>query len=574
MMLFLIKSTFSLGLFLALYHIVLSKESTFRFNRFYLLFALVFSFSVPFISIPKVIPTVQENSAKIWNNFESDQTNEIISFPTTFEEPNGIAPKEVAEGDIAIATSTYWKILVAIVYIVGLLFFILRFGFQIGGFWKLIKENPHIHQATHTIVLMKEESLPFTFLNYLFVSKSTYENDGIENEIIIHEMAHIQQKHSFDILALEVLRCIFWFNPILLLYKKAIQLNHEFLADEAVNKSCNDIAAYQWLLYSKVQNFNPNFPLCSPFNYSVTAKRLKIMGSKTDPIKAALIKSLSMVLFVGIIFALSPIKNSFAISIPFMDSSPEEYESIISAAFDNNQPYKLDLSKLDLVALQKAYQGLSEEGRGEVTEFPFFEPEAFRRLIHLQQISDKVQVSFLYNSPPEKNKIKPEVWRVWKENKKVQLEIDEELLDISVLDEYAIDDFSLFEVREIQKKGFLKKPSFSVKLTTHDHYHKKFILRQKELRIISAVFEDGNKGRVYYSSKFTFARNYMNDPSYEPFIPDYFEASVLDAFINFDLVKYRKSNIVLLEDLKKEIQIQIWIDDRWKGVFVPIIKMD
>lgn len=71
-MLFLLKSTLSLALLLALYHIVLSKESTFRFNRFYLLFALVFSFSVPFISIPKVFPTVQENSAKIWSNFESE----------------------------------------------------------------------------------------------------------------------------------------------------------------------------------------------------------------------------------------------------------------------------------------------------------------------------------------------------------------------------------------------------------------------------------------------------------------------------------------------------------------------
>lgn len=419
---------------------------------------------------------------------------------------------------------------------------------------------------------MKGESLPFTFLNYLFVSKSTYENAGIENEIIIHEMTHIRQRHSWDILGLEILRCIFWFNPILLRYKKAIQLNHEFLADEAVNNTYKDITAYQWLLYSKVQNFNPNFPLCSPFNYSVTAKRLKIMGSKTYPIKAALVKSLSMVLFVGIIFALSPIKNSLAISIPFIDSGPEEYENIIAAAFDENQAYMLNLSKLDLVALLKAYEGLSEEERGEVTEFPFFEPEAFRRLINLQQIFDKVQVTFLYNSPPEKNKIKPEVWQVWKENKKVQLEIDENLLDISVLDEYAMDDFALFEVREIQKKGFLRKPLFSVKLTTHDHYYKKFILRQKEIRIISAVFEDGNRARVYYSSKFTFARNYMNDPSYEPFIPEYFEASVLDAFINFDPVKYRKSNIVLLEDLKEEIQIQIWIDDRWKGVFVPLVK--
>ncbi|WP_373496561.1 M56 family metallopeptidase [Aquiflexum sp.] len=571
MILFLLKSTLSLVLLLALYHVVLSKESTFRFNRFYLLFALVFSFLVPFISIPKVIPTVQDNSVKIWNNFESAQSIVVTSTLTAIEEPKS-STLEYGVAKDPVPSPDYWKMTIAIIYVGGFLFFTLRFGFQLGGFWKLIKENSQILTSTHTIVLMKGESLPFTFLNYLFVSKSTYKNSGIENEIIAHEMAHIRQKHSWDILAVEVLRCIFWFNPILLLYRKAIQLNHEFLADEAVNTTFRDITAYQWLLYSKVQNFNPNFPLCSPFNYSVTAKRLKIMGSKTDPLKSALLKSLSFVLFVGIIFALSPIKNSLAISIPFMDSGPEEYETIIAAAFDENQAYMLNLTKLNLKALQKAYEGLSEEERGEVTEFPFFEEAAFSRLLALQKIPDKVQVAMQYNNPPPTMQIKIEIWENWRKTKNVELEIDGEMQDISVLDSYTPKDFVLHEVRETSPKKFLKKPSYIVKLTTPEEYHRKYIIPKKEIKIIVAQFEDGDRAEAYYFMKNMFKFGHPINSDIEPFVPENFEASVLDAFLNFSPSSYRQSDIILKVDLEKDIPISIVINGERKSVFVPIVE--
>lgn len=479
------------------------------------------------------------------------------------------------EYDVAkdpVPSHDYWKITIAIICCGGLLFFIQRFVFQLVCFWKLIKGNSQIHHPTYTIVLIQGDSLPFTFLNYLFVSKSSYENAGIENEIIAHEMAHIRQRHSWDILAVEILRCIFWFNPILLFYKKAIQLNHEFLADEAVNTTYKDITTYQWLLYSKVQNFNPNFPLCSPFNYSVTAKRLKIMGSKTYPIKAALVKSLSMVLFVGIIFALSPIKNSLAISIPFMDSSPEEYESIIYAAFDENQAYMLNLSKLDLMALQKAYEGLSEEERGDVTEFPFFEEAAFSRLQALQKISDKVQVAMQYNNPPPTNKVNAEIWENWRKTKNVELEIDGEMQDISVLDNYSPMDFVLHEVRETSPKKFLKNPSYIVKLTTPEEYHRKYIIPKKEIKNIVAQFEDGDRAEAFYFMKNMFKFGHPINSDVEPFVPVNYEASVLDAFLNFSPSSYRQSDTILKVDLEKDIPISIVINGERKSVFVPIVE--
>lgn len=573
MILFLLKSTLSLGLLLALYHFVLSKESTFRFNRFYLLFSLVFSFSVPFVTMPKVFPTVQDTSAKIWNNFEIDQSNELIaSVPLVFDDQDIISKENKTVGNMEISPAVSRTAFVAIIYFVGLLIFLIRFGFQLSGFWKLIKSNPQIVNSTHTVVLLEKETLPFTFLNYLFVSKPAYERGSLEREIITHELAHIHQKHSWDLLSVEILRCIFWFNPILLLYRIAIQLNHEFLADEAVNTTYKDVASYQWLLYSKVQNFNSNIPLCSPFNYSVTAKRLRIMGRKTYALKVVLLKSLGIVLFVGIIFALSPIKNSLAISMPFIESGPDEYESIIAAAFDENQAYMLDLSKLDLNALQKAYESLSEEERGEVTEFPFFEEAAFSRLLALQKISDKVQVAMQYNNPPPTMQIKSEVWENWKKTKNVELEIDGEMHDISVLESFSPKDFVLHEVRETAPKKILKKPTYIVRLTTPKEYHRKYIIPKKEIKNIVAQFEDGDRAEAYYFMKNIFKVAAQNNPDVEPYVPANYEASILDAFLNFSPSSYRQSDIILKVDLEKEIPLSIVTNGERKSVFVPKVE--
>jgi len=86
-------------------------------------------------------------------------------------------------------------------------------------------------------VLLPHKTLPFIFLHFLFVEKKSFQNNSIEKEILFHELAHIREKHRWDILLVESLRVIFSFNPLFLLYKKAIQLNHEFLADVVVNST-------------------------------------------------------------------------------------------------------------------------------------------------------------------------------------------------------------------------------------------------------------------------------------------------------------------------------------------------
>ena len=134
-----------------------------------------------------------------------------------------------------------------------------------------VSDNPTIKNENSTIVFIAEDLTPHSFLNYIFINRNDYNNGFIEQEILAHELAHVQQKQSFDILLIEALQLIFWVNPFIFLYKKSLQLNHEFLADESVINTCSDAAAYQYLLIEKA-NKQISSGLTSQFNYSITKK--------------------------------------------------------------------------------------------------------------------------------------------------------------------------------------------------------------------------------------------------------------------------------------------------------------
>ncbi len=266
---FLIKSTISLGVLLLAYHLLLEKEKMHQFNRFYLLFSLVFSLVIPLITIEVVkeitTPIIQKNS--------TIQINQ--------------------ESIVFVEETNYLPIILWSIY--GLVTLLLTIRF-IRNILKIITQknsNTKIDYKNATLVLLKEEVLPHTFLNYIFMSEMDYTNQKIEAELFSHELTHVTQKHTFDVLLIEFLKTIFWFNPIYIFYKKAIQLNHEFLADEKVVNYYNNIPFYQNLLLSKA-NENQPFYLASNLNYLLTKKRL-IMMTKTTSAKRALLKKATLI---------------------------------------------------------------------------------------------------------------------------------------------------------------------------------------------------------------------------------------------------------------------------------------
>ena len=96
------------------------------------------------------------------------------------------------------------------------------------------ENNPYTKSTYYTNILLQKHIIPHTLLKYIFVNKTDFESQKIPKEVLLHEQTHAIQRHSSDLLFVEVLQIIFWFNPLLYFIKKSIKLNHEFLADQAV----------------------------------------------------------------------------------------------------------------------------------------------------------------------------------------------------------------------------------------------------------------------------------------------------------------------------------------------------
>ena len=264
---FLIKSTITLFVLLEVYYLFLEKEKIHAFNRFYLLFSLVFSIVIPFITI-EVIQEIAQPTVKT-GNIQILQGSGVI-----LEETNYLA-------------IGLWTLYAVVTFALTI-----RFFSNINTILTKMKSNTAIDYKKAKLVLVPEKTVPHTFLNTIFINETEYNNREIEAELYTHELTHVTQKHTLDILFIELLKTVFWFNPIFIFYKKAIQLNHEFLADEKVVNSYNNVPFYQSLLLSKA-NANPTFYLASNLNYLITKKRL-LMMTKTTSKNISILKKMAI----------------------------------------------------------------------------------------------------------------------------------------------------------------------------------------------------------------------------------------------------------------------------------------
>ncbi|QZK91743.1 regulatory sensor-transducer, BlaR1/MecR1 family protein [Flavobacterium sp. CHNK8] len=246
-----------------------------RFNRFYLLFALVFSMVIPFITI-EVVQEIAQPAVTPGNIQMLPATTVVVDETNYF----------------AIAL---WSLYGFVTVVLGF-----RFMCNVMQISKKMKSTTAIAYQNAQLVLVPEKTLPHTFLNTIFINESEYNNRQVEAELYTHELTHVTQKHTLDILFIEVLKTVFWFNPIFIFYKKAIQLNHEFLADEKVVHSYNNVPFYQSLLLSKA-NANPTFYLASNLNYLITKKRLLMMTKTTSNSKSIAKKMILIPIFTGLV---------------------------------------------------------------------------------------------------------------------------------------------------------------------------------------------------------------------------------------------------------------------------------
>lgn len=287
---FLLKSAISLIVFLGFYYLILEREKIHKFNRFYLLISVLISLIIPFVTF-EFIEFVE--TAPV---IQYDEPINIEKAEVVLNQNPTIEKVITAQESIDYLPYVFWSIYVSISLI-----FLFRFS---KNYFKLIvksKINPSVKYKNASLILLEEKTLPHTFLNFIFVNSEDFKNKNIEDELFAHEMVHVNQKHTLDILFIEFLKALFWFHPLFYLYKKAIQLNHEFLADEEIVNTYNNVPYYQNLLLHK-SNGNTTIYLASNLNYLITKKRLLMMTKNTSKKLALLKKVAALPILAGLIY--------------------------------------------------------------------------------------------------------------------------------------------------------------------------------------------------------------------------------------------------------------------------------
>lgn len=366
MALYLLKFSGCLLIFLAFYKLVLEKENMHVFKRFFLLAALVLSISIPLVTFTQYI----EPLPLTFNEVSQDMliTNNPIEIETT---------------------TTYVPYIIWSIYIIGLLIFGFKFIRNLYRLNQKIKHNPKQRYYKFTHVLLKDLIVPHTFFNYIFFNKSKFEANEIPEEVFWHEQTHATQKHSIDVVFIEALQVLLWFNPLIYIIKHAIKLNHEFLADQGVLQKGINTNAYQEIILAFSSNAaQPQ--LANAINYSLIKKRFTVMKTKTTKRGIWLRSIVLLPLLAVMLYSFSDTKVVEKTSEEVSDTNYTA-RSIDIEVFDNGT-YKID----GLKATKNTFASVINQLHQDIT------PEIRNKIINVHVNNGKAvldeDVWFIYNS--------------------------------------------------------------------------------------------------------------------------------------------------------------------------------
>ena len=293
---YLLESNLYLAIFYGFYLIFLQKETFYGLNRGYLISSTIFSFLIPFLQIgilSQLIYGANKLSLAYTNpNLATVKSNEL-KFSSLVE-------------------------LALVLYIVIAAYFIVKL---IIGFYEILSLALKAKKETTggiTYIELKDSPSAFSFFNLLFINPSSKE----KHTILKHEMVHIRQRHTVDILFFELLKIFNWFNPIVWLIQKDIKLLHEYIADDLTTNSDIEKHDYAMFLIQNSFGVTPNYLTNQIFNQSILKRRINMLNKRKSAGRARL-KILLAVPIVGGMLLASTV--GFSKDYAMLDLYPEKY---------------------------------------------------------------------------------------------------------------------------------------------------------------------------------------------------------------------------------------------------------
>ncbi len=312
MILFIIKSTITLTLLYCCVFVLLRNNSFHRFNRMTLLCIILAAFVVPMVHVSTNHPTVIN---------EGMRQMEIL-----MEDNNGHLPEMRSQEAQPLIT---WVQAIKWIYLAGLITMLAVTLVQIIRFVRLMRRGMrHKDEQGNTIILFNNPISPFSIFSYIVMSVKDYE--GERHFILPHEREHIRLGHSYDLILIQLLKFIQWFNPLVWLIGRDLKTVHEYEADQAVLQQGIDAKSYQLFLVSKVVG-NRLQPFTNNLNHGSLKKRITMMYRKKSS-RWLMLKALLVIPVAALTL------NSFA-SLDNIDSMKE------MADIQENPPFAIHPEK-------------------------------------------------------------------------------------------------------------------------------------------------------------------------------------------------------------------------------------
>jgi len=322
------KSTGLILLFYCAYYFLLRKETFFTSNRWFLLTGLITSVVLPLVVYTKVI----------WVNPDP---------VTNLDLPNVVLNQNTENNLLEIN----WIYITLFVYSIGLLTLLIKFAMDYYNLNSILKGKKIHQQADFKFIDINENIAPFSYFEYIVYNSSMFTETELEN-IIEHEKVHSDQNHTIDVLISRAFCMLFWFNPIVWLYKKAIAQNLEFIADKEAAKKLSDKKAYQYTLL-KITTHESCVAITNHFYQSLIKKRI-IMLNKNQSKKRNLVK------YCVVVPVLAAFVLLFQVEVIAKEKQQVTKVKVNSGEIESVHVYKINKNSTD-AELNKIKESLKKE---------------------------------------------------------------------------------------------------------------------------------------------------------------------------------------------------------------------
>ena len=315
------KVALLLAMFYICYRLLLSRETLHRLNRIVLTASVIVSFVLPFCVLT------------FHRTVEVAAGAAVPVLPALPQAPAAAAAAATtaAEAPAAAVHGSWLPAALALVYFAGVIFCLARIVVELFQIYRIIRSGEARPQEDGTtLIVLDRDIAPFSWMKWIVLSREDCGN----NHIVKHERAHIRLGHARDLLFIDILSSMQWFNPVMWMLKGDLSAVYEYEADDAVLREGADIREYQYSLIRKAVSAS-GYSITNSFNHSILKNRITMMSKP----KSVTLRGLRALYVIPLITAGLACNSQTVTDYKVSENSPE------TKAVEQNNVVRIELKK-------------------------------------------------------------------------------------------------------------------------------------------------------------------------------------------------------------------------------------